>query len=71
MIEQEAYQYGGMHLFWWIIWMFFIFWVFATPYRLPGQNKKYNTPLDILKKRLALGEINQEEYQEKKKLIES
>jgi putative membrane protein len=66
----EGYHVWGMHLVWWFIWGVLLFWVFATPYDVPGQRKK-NSPLDILKKRLAAGEINKEEYEEKRKLIES
>ena len=47
-----------------------LFWIFATPYTIPGQRSKKDSPLDILKKRFASGEITKEEYQEKKKLIE-
>ncbi len=67
----EGYHYGGMHLIWWVLWMILIFWIFATPYHIPGQRSKKDSPLDILKKRFAIGEINEEEYQKKKKLIES
>jgi putative membrane protein len=59
-----------MHLIWWFIWCIFLFWIFALPYDIPGQRAKKNTPLDILKKRYASGEITKEEYQEKKKIIE-
>ena len=41
------------------------------PYDIPGQQRKKDTPLDILKKRYATGEINNEEYQEKKKILEN
>lgn len=44
-------------------------WIFATPYDIPGQRKKKDSPLDILQKRLASGKISNEEYQEKKKII--
>lgn len=67
----EGYHFGGMHLIWWIWWMLIIFWIFATPYHIPGQRSKKDSPLDILKKRFANGQINEEEYQAKKKLIES
>ena len=66
----DNYHFGGMHLIWWFIWMFLIFWVFATPYHIPGQRSRKDTPLDILQKQFAAGQINKEEYQEKKKLIE-
>ena len=48
-----------------------IFWIFATPYNIPGQRMKNDSPLDILRKRFAAGEINNDEYQEKKKILES
>jgi putative membrane protein len=51
--------------------MILLLWVFAIPYNIPGQRAKKDSPLDILKKRFALGEINKEEYVEKKKLIQS
>ena len=70
MVDYEYYSFWGMHLIWWFLWVIALFWVFATPYNIPGQRTKKDTPLDILKKRFALGEINKEEFQEKKKLIE-
>jgi putative membrane protein len=63
-------HFGGMHLIWWILWLIFIFWIFAIPYDIPGQRKKKETPLDILKKRYAAGEINKNEYEEMKKTLE-
>ncbi|MCQ6961512.1 SHOCT domain-containing protein [Mucilaginibacter sp. JC4] len=47
-----------------------LIWIFATPYDLPGQRKKKDSPLDILKKRFASGEITKEEYHERKKILE-
>lgn len=67
----EGYHFGGMHLVWWIIWLILIFWIFATPFNIPGQRLKKDSPIDMLKKRLAAGQINKEEYLERKKLIES
>ncbi len=65
------YSYGGMHLIWWIVWIFLLFWIFALPYNIPGQRMRKDSPLDILQRRLALGEITNEEYQEKKKILEN
>ena len=66
----EGHHFMGMHLIWWFIWAVFIFWIFATPYDIPGQKTKKDTPLDILKKRYAAGTITTEEYKEKKKHLE-
>ena len=63
--------YGGMHFAWWLIWVIMLFWIFATPYDIPGQRRKRDTPLDILQKRFAAGDINNEEYKEKKKILEN
>jgi putative membrane protein len=65
----EGYQFGGMHFFWWFAWCVLLFWIFASPYKLPGQRLKRDEPLDILKKRLAKGDIDDKAFQEKKKLI--
>lgn len=71
MMDYETINYGGMHIIWWFLWIGLMLWIFATPYNIPGQRLKKGTPLDLLKKRLASGEIEKEEYLEKKKLIES
>jgi putative membrane protein len=67
----DGYHIWGMHLIWWIIWLVFIFWIFAMPYNIPGQRRKKDTPLDILQKRFASGEISNEEYNEKKKILQN
>jgi putative membrane protein len=61
----------GMHLYWWIVWIILLFWIFATPYRIPGQRKKKDSPIDILQKRFASGLISNEEYQEKKDILKN
>lgn len=63
-------HFWGMHIFWWLVWIIVLIWIFATPYDIPGQRKKRDTPLDILKKRFARGEITKEEYEEKKQFLE-
>ena len=57
----------GMHLIWWVIWIILIVWVFATPWDIPGQRNKNDSPLDDLEKRFARGEITKEEFTEGKK----
>lgn len=64
------YHFWGMHLVWWFVWVIAIFWIFVTPYNIPGQRMKKNSPLDILKKRLAIGEISTAEYEESKKILD-
>jgi putative membrane protein len=64
-------NYGGMNLIWWAIWVIALFWIFIMPYDIPGQRRKKDSPLDILQKRFASGQITTEEYQEKKKILEN
>ncbi|WP_238354401.1 SHOCT domain-containing protein [Fulvivirga marina] len=64
-------HFWGMHWIWWILWIILIFWIFATPWSIPGQRKKNDSPLEILKRRYASGEISTEEYQERKQLLEN
>ena len=70
MYMYDGYHFGGMHLFWWIVWMVLLFWIFVTPYNIPGQRMPKDSPLDILKKRYASGEINKVQYDELKSILE-
>jgi putative membrane protein len=45
-------------------------WIFALPIGIPGQRYRQDSPLDILKKRFARGDIDQKEYLEKKAELE-
>lgn len=67
----DGYHFWGMHLIWWFIWVILIFWIFAMPYSVPGQRRKKDSPLDILQKRFASGQITKEEYQESKNMLGS
>lgn len=71
---KELYYYDnfyfGMHWVWWVLWILMLCWIFLIPFDIPGQRNAREKPIDILKRRLAKGEIDQEEYKEKKKLLE-
>jgi len=58
-----------MHLIWWIIWTILIAWIFFIPADIPYQKSKKESPLDILKKRFAKGEISKEDYEESKNIL--
>lgn len=66
----QGNYFWGMDLIWWIVWVILAIWIFATPFDIPGQRKKKDTPLDILKGRLAEGKITREEFEKNKKAIE-
>ena len=67
----NGYYFWGMDMIWWFIWIILLFWIFATPYDIPGQRKRKESPLDMLQKRYAAGEITTQEYMEKREIIES
>ena len=67
----DGFHFFGMHLIWWFVWCSMLFWIFASPYNIPGQDKKKNSAFDILRTRFASGEITKEEYAEKKKILEA
>jgi putative membrane protein len=62
----------GMHLFWWIFWVILIVLFFAvlTPVPRKRANLYRQTPLEILQRRYAAGEITTEEYEERKGRLE-
>ena len=66
----ESY-YWGMHFIWWFLWISLLFWIFALPYDIPGQRRRKDSPLDILEKRFAAGDINNEQYYEKKRILKN
>lgn len=67
----EGYHIWGMHFGWWLVWFIILFWIFATPYDIPGQRNRKDSPLQILQKRYAAGTINTEEYVKSKKMLEN
>lgn len=63
----------GMHVGWWIFWIAFVLIGLLLFWRgSQAQNKRVSeeTPLDILKRRYASGEITTEEYEERKTRLE-
>lgn len=67
----DSYHFFGMHVIWWCIGLIVLFWIIAKSFNIFGKKTTAtDTPIHILKKRFALGEISKEEFLEKKKLIE-
>jgi putative membrane protein len=42
----DSYHLLGMHLIWCFFWGSLVFWVFATPYYVSGQQKKKGSALE-------------------------
>ena len=61
----------GMHAIWWIFWVVLVitllFWGGGSSAR---RNKPRETPHETLRRRLASGEVNTEEYEKRKALLD-
>lgn len=66
----DEYHFFGMHMLWWGFWILIMFLMFGWFEPVPKRRIRKDSPLDILQKRFASGEITNEEYQEKKKILE-
>ena len=61
------YYYGGMHAYWWIFW--FLLWILFLSFMIPVRRTTYQqmqSPLQILQRRYAAGELTSEEYEERR-----
>lgn len=66
------YEYMvGMHAFWWIFWVAvviaFALWSRGVPAR---HDRPRETPHEMLRRRLANGEISAEEYEKRKTILD-
>ena len=66
----DGHYFWGMDFIWWFIWLCFLIWIFATPYSIPGERRKKDSALDLLKKQLASNQISIQEYEQKTQIIE-
>lgn len=68
----DGYYMVGMHAFWWLFWMIVL--VMLVLALRPGANRRgerqRETPHDILRRRLANGEIKPEEYEQLKQVLD-
>jgi len=74
MFEHDGNMFFGGG-FMWIFWLFLIFILFVAIKAIAGTGENKNTanretPIEILKKRYANGEINEEEYERRRKELE-
>jgi len=64
------YYWFGMHAYWWIFWI--IIWMLFFSFLMPVRRSNWanyramQTPLQLLQKRYAAGEITSEEYEERR-----
>lgn len=64
-----GWWFWGMHAFWWFFWIVVIvaFVWLLTPAQ---RGRARETPLQILQRRFAAGEISEQEYEARKRTLE-
>ncbi len=62
----------GMHAFWWFFWIaIVIVWVFwGRGDSSTTRNRPRETPYEVLRRRLASGEVSTEEYEKRKAILD-
>jgi len=60
-----------MDFTWWFFWIILLVWIFAILYDIPGQRNRNPDALAILQLRFAAGKLGKDEYDERKKIIET
>ena len=72
MFYDGGYQMGGVHGLWWIVLLVVIGLVVFYVWGRPGVRRRASreSPLDVLKQRLAGGEISPDDYEKRKALLE-
>ena len=63
--------FGSMHFIWWGLGLFIIAWILFSRNNITSGITKDEDPLYMLKKRFAKGEINKDQYEESKRIINS
>jgi len=66
----NGWWFGGMHLLWWIFWVILIVLLFSIVMPRHRRTIRRETPLEVLQRRYAAGEISTEEYEERKARLE-
>lgn len=58
-------SFWGMHFFWWLFWVVAIMLLFS-PITPISTGRRRQTPLELLQRRYAAGEVTTAEYEERK-----
>lgn len=69
MMGCDGGWFWGMHVLWWLFWIGLIVAFFSLLTPVPRRRTR-ETPLQILQRRFAAGEIAEKEYEERKRTLE-
>lgn len=68
----EGMGFLGMHVLWWLFWIGLLVAIFSLAEVTPRRRaRRRDTPLELLNRRYAAGEMSTEEYMERKKTLEA
>lgn len=71
MLHAAGWTFLGMHGIWWAIWFLLIITAFMTVTPVPkSQLRSGERALDILRRRLAAGQVSPEDYERRKAVLE-
>jgi putative membrane protein len=65
--KEDSMYYGGMHAYWWFFWV--LLWIVFFSFMMPVRRTTYShlqSPMQVLQRRYANGEITSEEYEERR-----
>jgi putative membrane protein len=66
----DGYHFWGMHLIWWFVWIAFLSILFGVFEPVRRKKTLQGTPLVMLQRRFASGELTKEQYFEYKALLD-
>ena len=69
MMGYDGGWFWGMHILWWLFWIVLIV-VFFSLLTSVSRTRTRETPLQILQRRYAAGDISTQEYEERKARLE-
>ena len=72
MYYDGGYFMGGMHWIWWIFWVALVGSIVFYGWAGPSDRRRgpRESPHEVLKRRLANGDISAEEYEKRKVLLD-
>ena len=72
MFQDYGYYMVGMHAFWWVFWVILVMVILFGGWGSPDrrQDRQRETPHEVLRRRLANGDIKPEEYEQRKALLD-
>lgn len=65
----DGWAFWGMHAFWWIL-VALVIVVLVSPFIRTADRRHRDTPLEILQRRYAAGEMSTDEYEKRRVTLE-